>query len=57
MEKIGSIVDEDVEAAKFFIGVGEEFVDVGFFCEVGGEAYCAAAEAGDLRYYFLGFRG
>src|ERR1700730_12013315 len=41
VKKIRGVVDEDVEAAKFFIGVGEEFVDVGFFGQVGGQAYGA----------------
>jgi hypothetical protein len=41
----------------FFFGVGEKIVDVGFFGQVGGEAYCAVAEVGDFPYDFLGFWG
>ena len=57
MEKIGGVVDENVEAAEFFIGVGEELVDVGFFGEVGGEAYGAAAEVGDFALLLPGLPG
>ena len=57
MEKIRGVVDENIKAAEFFIGVGKQFVDVGFFGQVGGHTYCASAKICNLRHYFLGFLG
>ena len=57
VEKIRGVVDENVEASEFFIGAGEELIDVGSFGQVGGQAYGAAAEVGNLSGNFLGFRG
>ena len=54
VKKIGRVVDQDIQAAEFVTGFGDEPVDIGFFSEVGLDAQGAAAHFADFGGYFPG---